>query len=94
MSFGGMVAFEMARQLRAAGQDVNVVMLFDTAAPGTKILHLIQDDAAIARAAAEIGPIEKQRLLGLWRAHSLAVENYNPSPGAETPAVFQRGGPP
>lgn len=32
-SFGGMVAFEMAQQLRSAGDDVQIVMLLDTYAP-------------------------------------------------------------
>jgi thioesterase domain-containing protein len=32
-SFGGLVAFEMARQLRAAGAEVGLVALLDTAAP-------------------------------------------------------------
>ncbi|MEO6951677.1 MAG: amino acid adenylation domain-containing protein [Polyangia bacterium] len=34
MSFGGKVAFEMAQMLRAAGQEVALVMLFDTWGPG------------------------------------------------------------
>jgi len=33
-SFGGLVAFEMARQLRAQGQEIALLALFDTAAPG------------------------------------------------------------
>jgi FkbH-like protein len=33
-SFGGLVAYEMARQLTAAGQPVALVALFDTSAPG------------------------------------------------------------
>ncbi|HTO93590.1 MAG TPA: amino acid adenylation domain-containing protein, partial [Bacteroidota bacterium] len=33
-SFGGMVAFEMAQQLRAAGEEVGLLALFDTNAPG------------------------------------------------------------
>jgi len=33
-SFGGLVAYEMARQLAAAGQPVALVALFDTSAPG------------------------------------------------------------
>jgi thioesterase domain-containing protein len=34
-SFGGTVAFEMARQLRAAGQEVALVALLDTRPPGS-----------------------------------------------------------
>jgi len=33
-SFGGVFAFEMARRLRAAGQDVPLLALFDTMCPG------------------------------------------------------------
>lgn len=33
-SFGGVVAFEMARQLHAAGQRVGILAIFDTEAPG------------------------------------------------------------
>jgi amino acid adenylation domain-containing protein len=34
LSFGGMVAFEMARQLHAQGQEASLVALFDTGGPG------------------------------------------------------------
>lgn len=33
-SFGGLVAYEMAQQLRAAGEEVRLLALFDTNAPG------------------------------------------------------------
>ncbi|WP_165864188.1 non-ribosomal peptide synthetase [Capsulimonas corticalis] len=36
LSFGGLVAFEMARQLRASGQKVASLIVFDTLAPGLK----------------------------------------------------------
>jgi len=35
-SFGGIVAFEMARQLRAAGQSVGILAILDTEAPGAQ----------------------------------------------------------
>jgi thioesterase domain-containing protein len=41
-SFGGMVAFEVAQQLQAAGETVTLLALFDTSAPGAywrKSLH-------------------------------------------------------
>ncbi len=34
-SFGGLIAFEIARQLQAGGQDVCLLVLFDTANPGS-----------------------------------------------------------
>jgi thioesterase domain-containing protein/acyl carrier protein len=38
-SFGGLVAFEAARQLKAAGEEVAIVALFDTYAPGYLDAH-------------------------------------------------------
>ncbi|HEX9445694.1 MAG TPA: amino acid adenylation domain-containing protein [Candidatus Binatia bacterium] len=35
-SFGGIVAFEMARQLRAGGQELGILAVFDTEAPGPR----------------------------------------------------------
>jgi amino acid adenylation domain-containing protein len=39
LSFGGVVAFEMARQLKAAGEQIGSVMLFDSWAPGHPVLR-------------------------------------------------------
>jgi len=49
-SFGGLVAFEMARQLDALGQPVGLLALFDTYAPGyPKRLHSLMIQARIDR---------------------------------------------
>ncbi|MGW0936882.1 amino acid adenylation domain-containing protein [Streptomyces sp. NPDC002666] len=46
-SFGGFVAFEMARQLRAAGQEVGRVILLDTVALGPADQHRAFTDEAL-----------------------------------------------
>ncbi|MEW2174792.1 amino acid adenylation domain-containing protein [Streptomyces sp. NPDC005406] len=46
-SFGGFVAFEMARQLRAAGQEVGKVILLDTVALGPADQHRAFTDEAL-----------------------------------------------
>ncbi|MFI1198700.1 amino acid adenylation domain-containing protein [Streptomyces sp. NPDC020883] len=46
-SFGGFVAFEMARQLRAAGQTVHHLVLLDTTALGRGPRHRHDDDALL-----------------------------------------------
>ncbi|MFJ6436817.1 amino acid adenylation domain-containing protein [Streptomyces sp. NPDC091416] len=46
-SFGGFVAFEMARQLRAAGQQVAKVILLDTVALGPEDQHRAFTDEAL-----------------------------------------------
>jgi NADPH:quinone reductase-like Zn-dependent oxidoreductase/thioesterase domain-containing protein/acyl carrier protein len=43
-SFGGMVGYEMAQQLSAAGQQVAFVMMLDTASP-RQVLHRAPDEA-------------------------------------------------
>ncbi len=45
-SFGGLVAFEIARQLQTQGQDIALLALFDTAAPGYAQPKLNSDEAA------------------------------------------------
>ncbi|WEB38186.1 amino acid adenylation domain-containing protein [Streptomyces yunnanensis] len=46
-SFGGFVAFEMARQLRAAGQEVDHLVLLDTTALSQGERHRHDDDALL-----------------------------------------------
>lgn len=46
-SFGGVVAFEMARLLRASGEEVSALLLLDTWAPGEVTRGLPVDDAAL-----------------------------------------------
>ena len=43
-SMGGMIAYEMAQQLRAAGEEIALLALFDTYGPGNRQLELEQGD--------------------------------------------------
>ena len=45
-SFGGLVAYEMAQQLRAAGADVALLALLDTVAPGAQARAGLGETAA------------------------------------------------
>ncbi|HWS55173.1 MAG TPA: amino acid adenylation domain-containing protein, partial [Pyrinomonadaceae bacterium] len=49
-SFGGVVAFEMARQLREAGEEVGTLALFDTVAPIVPYITDETEDAAMLAA--------------------------------------------
>ena len=40
--FGGVVAFEIAQQLQAAGQKVGLLALCDTYAPGSRYVRLAE----------------------------------------------------
>jgi|GEM_PF-1965822 len=67
-SFGGRVVFEMARRLRAAGEEVGLVALLDiTPDPSPGPAHVRdEDDAALmARALAESFPVAAEELRGL-----------------------------
>ncbi|HEY0172360.1 MAG TPA: amino acid adenylation domain-containing protein [Pyrinomonadaceae bacterium] len=46
-SFGGLVAFEMARQLAARGEEVALLALFDTMPPDPKAKRMKEDDPAL-----------------------------------------------
>src|SRR5690606_19768881 len=46
-SFGGIVAYEMARQLAASGEDVPLLALFDTYAPEDGMRAAAQDETML-----------------------------------------------
>lgn len=54
-STGGVVAFEMARQLRASGASIAVVALLDSVAPGDNELDLDDDVSILAGFAVNLG---------------------------------------
>jgi len=56
-SFGGMIAYEMARLLRAAGQEVALVAMMDTAAP-SEMPSLLEGDADIVVYLHRIGALD------------------------------------
>ncbi len=73
-SLGGLVAFEMARQIREAGDEVATLALFDTGAPGTN------PDRPVDPAAVELG----REIAALGRAELEADESAD----AELLAAF------
>jgi thioesterase domain-containing protein len=46
-SFGGLVAFEMSRQLQAQDEEVSMLALFDTTPPDPKVKPLKENDPAL-----------------------------------------------
>ncbi|MBT8421341.1 MAG: amino acid adenylation domain-containing protein [Gammaproteobacteria bacterium] len=92
-SFGGVVAFEMARLLRAAGREIDLLVLADTAHPsrfdGMKELaeqeitaHLLAEagDPVSAPAMTTDNNLERFRFIRIHRANSRALQAYRPSP--------------
>ena len=55
MSSGGLIAFEMARQLREAGERVERLVLLDTTVPGTEDADSLSDAVMLHAMAAELG---------------------------------------
>jgi thioesterase domain-containing protein/acyl carrier protein len=70
-SYGGVVAFEMARQLEAAGEEVALLALIDTLAPSDSSEEAILDDSAVGLGLAR----EEARQLGKEWALTLADLN-------------------
>ncbi|HEV7499657.1 MAG TPA: SDR family oxidoreductase, partial [Vicinamibacteria bacterium] len=87
-SFGGLVAFEMARRLRERGDEVALLAMIDTPGPGRWPEGDPQDDEEarrrITRAAADLGLAEdawsRPRLLSVWRANWGAMTSFCPRP--------------
>jgi amino acid adenylation domain-containing protein len=52
-SMGGLVAYEMARQLTAAGHEVALVALLDTRAPSPEVKGVAPDEASLAQSFAQ-----------------------------------------
>jgi amino acid adenylation domain-containing protein len=91
-SFGGLVAFEIAQQLRSQGHQVATVVLLDTS-PFTDYEELneaddvefIQDllsrkNGAILGIPPELDVEQAQRLLQVFKGHVMASNDYNPQP--------------
>jgi thioesterase domain-containing protein len=86
-SFGGAVAFEMARQLRAAGDRVELLALLDSWSPRlsaatepteVEVRTVVEHDlGAMARS---IPPEQAERFRGIYRAHLRALHRYRPEP--------------
>ncbi len=80
-SMGGMIAWEMAQRLAASGEQVPLLVLFDTFGPGQ--LPDRGKDGELARSEMERGEAEpegRQRLLAVIRANVEAMYAYEPRP--------------
>ncbi len=85
-SFGGLVALEMGRRLEAAGEDVALVALVDTAGPGLADGEGEPDEGLLLAALDhEVGGLavddlaRARRLLAVARAHLAARNRYHPA---------------
>ena len=100
-SFGGWVAYEMARQLNAAGESVACLIVLDTEAPGagaphssrvatlTKLVEIFQlgAQAPIGLGAADFAALDHDAQLALLLQRLIAVRLLPPRTGIE----FLRG---
>jgi surfactin family lipopeptide synthetase A len=66
-SFGGMIAYEMAQQLRAQGQDGTVVVLFDTLCPPPQNTQAPQQASASSALLGFFRIPAAEKLAYLWR---------------------------
>ncbi|MBW4632889.1 MAG: amino acid adenylation domain-containing protein [Iphinoe sp. HA4291-MV1] len=91
-SFGGLVAFEMAQQLQAQGQQVSLLALLDTY-PVTEDEELNEADdvafledlltgnnGALLGIPPELELAQAQRLQQVFKSHIQAANNYSPQP--------------
>lgn len=88
-SHGGVVAFEMARQLRAIGESIDLLVLIDTFVPGPDSHNLADDEdepttIEILRRSnvfpADLPEEKMRRMVANFRASSAAARCYRPSP--------------
>jgi amino acid adenylation domain-containing protein len=99
-SFGGLVAFEIAQQLRSQGDEVATVVLLDTS-PFTEFEELNEADdvdfiaellarknGAILGLPPELDLVQAQRLLHVFRGHILAANDYQPQSYSGTVDLF------
>ncbi|BAZ14313.1 amino acid adenylation domain-containing protein [Calothrix sp. NIES-4071] len=99
-SFGGLVAFEIAQQMQAQGQQVSLLALLDTY-PFTEYEELNEADdvdfitellarnnGAILGIPPELDAVQAQRLLQVFKGHILAANDYNPQPYPGKVALF------
>jgi thioesterase domain-containing protein len=86
-SFGGAVAFEMARQLRAAGDRVDLLALLDSWSPSLSEPAAMTEAEVRALVARDLGPATRgiaprqlESILSVYRAHLQALHRYRPEP--------------
>ncbi len=104
-SFGGLVAFEIAQQLRSQGHETSTVVLLDTS-PFTEFEELNEADdvdfleellarknGAILGIPPELDVVQAQRLLQVFRGHILAANDYQLQPyGGKVDLFLAEGG--
>jgi amino acid adenylation domain-containing protein len=94
-SFGGVVAYEMARQLLAEGETVATLLLLDALAPELMAQSATEDGATLAAAlsgadAPDIDPAQAAVYVRAFDANLAAIRAYRPQPlpaGAGGPDV-------
>ncbi|BAY08430.1 alpha/beta fold hydrolase [Calothrix sp. NIES-2098] len=75
-SFGGIVAFEMAQQLRSQGEEIALLAMFDSFVPGSdRRLPLIERIAEHYQNLVNIGPSYLWQRVGVW--NNLLKENFH-----------------
>lgn len=86
-SFGGAVAFEMARQLRAEGARVDFLALLDSWSPQLSDATEVTEAEVRDIVERDLGPTahsialeQRERLLAVYRAHLRALHRYRPEP--------------
>ncbi len=93
-SMGGMVAYELAQRLRAAGEEVALLALFDTygpgevPAPGPAGDGRPGDNGHGPRESA-LDPAEERRVTAVLRASTAAMRAYRPRPYAGRLVFFR-----
>ncbi|MFB0633034.1 alpha/beta fold hydrolase, partial [Streptomyces sp. AB3(2024)] len=78
-SFGGLVALEMAQLLRAAGETVHLLAVFDSPAPGQMPPDREEMDTA-AFGSGDPDASFAQRVVDVYRANMEALRAYRPRP--------------
>ncbi|MDA5285014.1 alpha/beta fold hydrolase, partial [Streptomyces sp. Isolate_45] len=86
-SFGGLVALEMAQLLRAAGETVHLLTVFDSPAPGQMPPDREEMDT-VALGPGDPGASFAQRVVDVYRANMEALGAYRPRPYEGTILYF------
>lgn len=98
-SFGGLVAFEMAQQLQAQGQQVSFLGLFDTSPMAVEESQeqddadfledvFAGDDSSILGIPSELDWDQRQRFIEVFKSHIQAAHIYRPQPYAGKVTLF------
>ncbi|KAI1275967.1 Alpha/Beta hydrolase protein [Xylaria sp. FL0933] len=97
-SFGGVLAFEMARQLRRLGRTPKGVVLIDSpspvghrALPAEIISHIIKQSESGAAGVTETAKRARARIASQFQHHAGLLERYAPEPrSGDVPCIMLR----